>query len=303
MSNKWSQYSYEELEKMLESSSTIREWGRKMGYKSFSKEKAKTLFQKYPTLEEKSKKLSYRKDLTGQRFGRLIVESFSEEKTKEKQNGKRYWKCKCDCGETAFVSTTNLTKGLCKSCGCLQKEIAGSHTFIDLTGQTFGKLTVIKQGERPEGVNNTRAYWWCKCSCNNPELILVQGQLLRNGHKVSCGCIASQYEEKAMKILRENNINYKTQFTFDDLLGSTGIPLRFDFAIFDKKNNLSHLIEIQGQQHFKIVPSWGGKEKFEQQQKYDQMKRDYCKKNNIKLIEIPYNKEISIKTMQLDKII
>lgn len=61
------------------------------------------------------------KDLTGQRFGRLIVAGIS----RKVQSGKReryYWECSCDCGKTKNIRTDCLTSGLVRSCGCLKKE-------------------------------------------------------------------------------------------------------------------------------------------------------------------------------------
>lgn len=53
-------------------------------------------------------------DITGKKFGRWFVESYS--------NGK-YWNCICDCGSIKKVNGSHLRNGLSKSCGCLQKEI------------------------------------------------------------------------------------------------------------------------------------------------------------------------------------
>ncbi|MCB0410535.1 MAG: hypothetical protein KDD29_09975 [Flavobacteriales bacterium] len=60
-----------------------------------------------------------RLELTGKRFERLKVLKFVGNKGKHLQ-----WKCLCDCGETRIVSTTNLTQGSTKSCGCYRKEIS-----------------------------------------------------------------------------------------------------------------------------------------------------------------------------------
>lgn len=58
-------------------------------------------------------------DLFGQRFGRLTV---SKEFFVDK-NGKRKWKCFCECGGTAYVTTNNLTSGTTKSCGCWNEDV------------------------------------------------------------------------------------------------------------------------------------------------------------------------------------
>lgn len=55
------------------------------------------------------------------------------------------WKCQCDCGNIAFVPTSYLTTGDTKSCGCYHKEKMHELCAIDLTGQKFGKLTVLEE--------------------------------------------------------------------------------------------------------------------------------------------------------------
>lgn len=57
------------------------------------------------------------KDITGQKFGRLIALSFVERK-----NNKTYWLCKCDCGNEKIVALSDIQYGGTKSCGCLFKE-------------------------------------------------------------------------------------------------------------------------------------------------------------------------------------
>ena len=86
--------------------------------------------------------------------------------------------------------------------------------------------------------------------------------------------------------MREHKIKYEIQYGFPDLVG--GLPLKFDFAIFDKNDKLIALIEYQGEQHFEIVDFFGGEKKFERQQMNDERKRSYCKNKGIPLIEIPY---------------
>lgn len=52
-------------------------------------------------------------DITGQRFGRLIVLGYV---------GKRYWKCKCNCGKIKDIRKDHLLNGKAQSCGCLVKD-------------------------------------------------------------------------------------------------------------------------------------------------------------------------------------
>lgn len=56
--------------------------------------------------------------LDNQRFGRLVA----IEPTDERYDKNIVWKCKCDCGNTVYVSAHNLSSGATMSCGCLRSK-------------------------------------------------------------------------------------------------------------------------------------------------------------------------------------
>ena len=58
-------------------------------------------------------------DLSGQRFGKLVVVSPIEKRTRQ---GSRIWECRCDCGCTTYVSAANLKGGSTNSCGCITSK-------------------------------------------------------------------------------------------------------------------------------------------------------------------------------------
>ena len=62
-------------------------------------------------------------DLTGRRFGRLLV---MQATSKRSSQGDIYWKCVCDCGKSVVVNGKSLRSSGQKSCGCLQREWADS---------------------------------------------------------------------------------------------------------------------------------------------------------------------------------
>lgn len=77
--------------------------------------------------------MSRLKNITGQRFGRLVALHPSDVKYK----GKMYqWVCQCDCGNTSTVLGTNLTRGNTKSCGCHREEVLANAT------RTHGKSSI-----------------------------------------------------------------------------------------------------------------------------------------------------------------
>lgn len=53
-------------------------------------------------------------DLTGQRFGKLVVVALFGQNLYQSN----LWLCKCDCGNTTKVTTKDLRRGHSKSCGC-----------------------------------------------------------------------------------------------------------------------------------------------------------------------------------------
>lgn len=60
-------------------------------------------------------------DLTGQRFGRLVVMGRAPENTK---HNKPTWKCHCDCGVEFVTNGETLRRGETRSCGCLHVDAA-----------------------------------------------------------------------------------------------------------------------------------------------------------------------------------
>lgn len=62
--------------------------------------------------------MSLVKNLTGQRFGRLLV----IERSGSTEQGRACWICKCDCGEITVKQGKLLLNGHCKSCGCGEYE-------------------------------------------------------------------------------------------------------------------------------------------------------------------------------------
>ena len=120
--------------------------------------------------------------------------------------------------------------------------------------------------------------------------VIVANTLLRAGYVKSCGCLISWGENQIEAIFKERNITYKRQYSFDDLRGPKCGLLKFDFAVLKPNGSLKYLIEYQGCQHEKegYNPEFGRM----QRELTDDLKRKYCKENNIKFYEIWYNVDI-----------
>lgn len=99
-----------------------------------------------------------KRDLTGQRFGRLTV--LRQVPVPEGLTQNNYWLCRCDCGTERVVLVSNLIRGHTKSCGCLKQR--------DLTGQRISRLTVLERSDQyaTRGKRTVRL-WKCQCDCGN----------------------------------------------------------------------------------------------------------------------------------------
>ena len=112
------------------------------------------------------------RDLTDQKFGKLtVIKRFYPNK-----NGHAVWECRCDCGQNINVRSGDLLSGRTRSCGCARA--------IDLTGQRFGKLTVLK---RVYPNKHGSAVWESVCDCG--KITNVRSDNLINGDTKSCGCL------------------------------------------------------------------------------------------------------------------
>lgn len=235
------------------------------------------------------KRLKLLKDLTGKKFGMLTVLGYDRTEGK----GHTYWKCQCDCGTIKSIRKDGLVSGAVISCGCYNHKKIGELTTIDLTGQTFGRWTVLKRSGSNQ--HNT-AMWLCQCSCGNQKIVL--GTTLRKGQSKSCGCLQSAGQEKIISLLKEHNIQYICEKTFENCkFQDTNHKAKFDFYIDN-----SYLIEFDGIQHYQSGTGWNTLEKFEKTKEHDAFKNQWCKENNIPLIRIPYFHldKLSINDLKLD---
>ena len=133
------------------------------------------------------------KDITGQRFGKLVAKKATERRS---SGGSIVWQCFCDCGSVVNVSQNSLQQDSTKSCGCLFRETLREKARNDIIERRFGRLTVLELISKRASFRRT--VWKCLCDCGNT--YLTSG--LRSGHTRSCGCL-----KIASEFVRGTNIN------------------------------------------------------------------------------------------------
>lgn len=267
--------------KKIEVTTTDLTCGRKKSCGCLEKENQKSFGQRTKELNSK--------DRTGLRYGRLVALY----PINKRVGTNIVWHCKCDCGNEIDIDGSQLGTRVF-SCGCLRRDLAkerGLARIKDLTGQKFGHLTVLSYINIE---NKAGSHWLCQCDCKKQ--IVVSYKNLIQGKTTSCGCshIKSKGEQKIAELLRQNNIPFIQEKTFENCrFLDTNFPARFDFYVNNK-----YIIEYDGEQHF-INSFYGTLEKIQQR---DKTKNEYCKKNNIPLIRIPYThlNNISIEDLQLE---
>ena len=225
--------------------------------------------------KEKTIRAGQINNLVGQKFSHLTVLELTEKRVR----GYIVYKCLCDCGNIVEAVGHDLINERKKSCGCSKGESFRS----DLTNQRFGKLIALEIVKRPEEAKRKQCYWRCKCDCGNYKIVGASN--LVKGVTQSCGCLYSKGEEKISKILKNNNIPFQQQKTFDNCRYiDTNKLARFDFYV-----NNSFLLEFDGKQHYSYTDQgWNTKEHYEKTKEHDNYKNNWCKENRITLKRIPY---------------
>jgi uncharacterized protein with PIN domain len=106
-----------------------------------------------------------------------------------------------------------------------------------------------------------------------------------NYHMLGQGCPSckkSLMENYISKILDENNIKYERQKTFEKCKKINNLP--FDFYLTD----FNICLEFNGKQHYESIEYFGGVDTLKYIQNNDDIKKEFCKNNNIRYLEISY---------------
>lgn len=120
---------------------------------------------------------------------------------------KKYYKCKCDCGNEKLILKETIRTRRIRDCGC------GEFARTRLIGKRFGKLLVI-DANRNNTTSKKNIMCVCKCDCGNIRIIPASN--LNSGKRISCGCVQKldfdKYKNKTfdnITILEMTNLEKK----------------------------------------------------------------------------------------------
>ena len=152
-----------------------------------------------------------REDLTGRRFGRLVVVT-----PLKNENNELVWQCRCDCGGMTVAKTGQLKAGNRVSCGC------SWHVSSIKEGQRYGRLTVLSPTDKR---SNRAVIWQCRCDCG--KIVEVRSNILRSGRVQSCGCFKAQIDKerfpKSLTYVDDTCIEFLKKISVPSKTSTTGV--------------------------------------------------------------------------------
>jgi hypothetical protein len=169
-----------------------------------------------------------------------------------------------------------------KGCGvCTGKQVGENHSFEKTCPELVAEWS-FKNKTLPSAVTRFSekiVLWKCE-KCNNEWFSKIEHRTIYN---TGCPrCSLSKGEMIIDSFLQENSISYERQYKFKKCINKKQLP--FDFFIPDE--NLC--IEYNGKQHYEKVDFFGGEDGFNYTRNNDQLKKQYCDDNNIRLLIIPF---------------
>ena len=175
--------------------------------------------------------------IIGKKFGHLTVIDFDKIK-----NGRTYWWCECDCPDRTMksIARNNLVCGGTSSCGNPMYR-----RTEDLTGQVFGRLTVLYKDTARHNGHDT--YWICECSCDNRTIVSVPRYRLLHGDTTSCGCYQREVAGET----------FRTHGLYNHPLYSVWTDMKYRC-----NNSNSHFYNRYGGRNIRICDEWENFENF-----------------------------------------
>lgn len=238
---------------------------------------------------------------------RKIYQEQTGDMTKKIKNS--HYRCyNKNCGVTTYIERTVIQRAMDANRDCLSKcagcngEKAGEchystqcrnkplyktpdRTVKVKVGDTIGLWKILStKGSGLSSQHQCTAL--CEClNCGRKKEHIFSSLVSYNA---ACECTRghSSGEFLVKKCLDNLNVHYQTELTFDNLVGTSGGKLRYDFGILSENNDVIALIEFDGQQHMEEAGTFYNEDGLVQI--HDEIKNKYAKDNNIPLLRIPY---------------
>lgn len=213
-----------------------------------------------------------------------IIESKNNNKIINPQD---YINTKCNnlqikCGSCGNVFVTSLSslmnsEGMCKHCADIHVSNI-NRLSPDEVSNIVNSINNNILLNSEEYINNNTVNLKIRCSCGKIFVTSLANYIYSNTNRCrTCTRKTSKGELLISNILDDLNIKYEVEKTFEKCVDKRKLP--FDFYLTD----YNACVEFDGQLHYEN--KYG---QLEYTKKHDEIKNNFCKNNNIKLIRIPY---------------
>ncbi|MBE7106504.1 DUF2726 domain-containing protein [Bacillus cereus] len=192
----------------------------------------------------------------------------------------------CKCGNeytTTFYRFKNDKKQQCDSCGFKNGGISKRKTIEEVALAAASRNCELIT----KNYKSSNQLLTFRCSCGNlfkTTYSSLTGKYHQKNKCSRCSKSESKGEVKISQFLTEHNLKFDKQVKIKGCEFKR--PLKFDFVVYNTDEKIKFIIEYDGEQHRKAVEHFGGDEKFLKTKKRDEIKNDFCNKNNILLVRI-----------------
>lgn len=169
-----------------------------------------------------------KKEWVGKKFDMLTI---LEELPKSK------FLVKCDCGVEREILRSVIYKTSIKSCGCMSNP-----RVPDLSGKSFGILTIIKDKIQVREKEGGKTYRYCiaRCRCGNE--IQARTGSLTIGHTQSCGCVNRYALNTKSTIFQDKN---EETLYWGGIMASDGNVHKSAVSVGLKESDVGHLYKLK----------------------------------------------------------
>lgn len=221
-------------------------------------------------------------EYTTESISKILLDKYNIELLEDYKNNSTKTKCKCLRHDYIWYPKINSIFSL--NCGCPKCAIEKRIKNKTFTTEKYRKLLKNVNPMLDIVSEYTKNYNDIDFKCLKCGTIFTRkaNYIYRTCVCPKCDYVYSKGEREIEKYLIDNDILFERQKTFDDCVFIE--KLRFDFYLSNKNT----VIEYDGQQHFKSIEYFGGENEFENTKIRDTIKNEYCAKNKIKILRIPY---------------
>jgi very-short-patch-repair endonuclease len=208
-------------------------------------------------------------------------------------NKKVWWVCSKNSNHKWQASIINRNSG--SGCPCCASKMAWEgYNLLTHNPELCKEWDYEKNSKLPsEYTPYSKKYVWWKCLKCSHEWKSTVGN--RNNGFGCPACCESKGEKKIRAWLTKNNFKFKEQYKIKECRNI--YPLPFDFSVFNEDDTLKVLVEYDGEQHYVKTRRKAKKSSLKSIRERDEIKTNYCTRNNIRLLRIPYWEFDNIETI------